>query len=488
MATRKKPQRKSSFLTQLGRNIRAGTRLALWRRVTAREFSVSLDQAVGLVAVSVLLDALADWIRVEGAGEFSRWALAYQALIIVLAMLAVYVMTRWLARRDRFLPAFVMVLTLTPFFTVVHTLVMKLAAGATSVAAQWALFVLFYVVLLWFLVAVFRGLRALAPISVPRAVGAVAAYIVVAIVPATLFGPVDFFRQTYERTGAQAPRIDAEELFYAQPARLAGAQTALRRQRPGVVDLYFVGFAPYAYQDVFLKEVTTIRDLFDERFDTRGRSTLLINHRTTMNDVPLASASNLARMLRHLGRRMDTREDVLFLYLTSHGSSRHELSVEFWPLPLNDVTPETLRRALDESGIRWRVIVISACYSGGFIEKLRDDHTLIFTSARANRESFGCEAGNDFTYFGEAMFGEALRDTVSFIEAFAGALRRIDERERRERLTPSEPQLHAGAAILDKLAAIERRLARRQPPALAGDGRGSTPSTGQEASCEQTRC
>jgi hypothetical protein len=207
-----------------------------------------------------------------------------------------------------------------------------------------------------------------------------------------------------------------------------------------------------------------------------------------MNDVPLASASNLARMLRHLGRRMDTREDVLFLYLTSHGSSRHELSVEFWPLPLNDVTPETLRRALDESGIRWRVIVISACYSGGFIEKLRDDHTLIFTSARANRVSFGCEAGNDFTYFGEAMFGEALRDTVSFIEAFAGALRRIDERERRERLTPSEPQLHAGAAILDKLAAIERRLARRQPPALAGDGRGSTPSTGQEASCEQTRC
>jgi Peptidase C13 family len=32
------------------------------------------------------------------------------------------------------------------------------------------------------------------------------------------------------------------------------------------------------------------------------------------------------------------------------------------------------------------VLVVSACYSGSFIDTLKDDHTLIITAAAANRK------------------------------------------------------------------------------------------------------
>ena len=57
--------------------------------------------------------------------------------------------------------------------------------------------------------------------------------------------------------------------------------------------------------------------------------------------------------------------------LTSHGSEDHEFYINQPPLPLDPLTPQRLRVALDASGIRWRVIVVSACYSGGYIEALR---------------------------------------------------------------------------------------------------------------------
>jgi len=38
--------------------------------------------------------------------------------------------------------------------------------------------------------------------------------------------------------------------------------------------------------------------------------------------------------------------------------------------------------------------VISACYSGSFVDKLRNDHTLVITAARADRS---------ITYEGRAM-------------------------------------------------------------------------------------
>ena len=58
----------------------------------------------------------------------------------------------------------------------------------------------------------------------------------------------------------------------------------------------------------------------DQRFDTAGRSLRLVNNDGTLRDYPLATVSNLQRALAAVAQRMDPQEDVLVLYLTTHGS------------------------------------------------------------------------------------------------------------------------------------------------------------------------
>ena len=159
---------------------------------------------------------------------------------------------------------------------------------------------------------------------------------------------------------------------------------------------------------------------------------------------------------------MDTDEDVLFLYITTHGSEGGELAVELPPLDLFQIRPAGLARMLRNSGIKWKVLVISACYSGGFIEPLKDDNTLIITASDANHQSFGCGNGRNLTWFGKAYFDDALRRTRSFTEAFELARKEVAERERRRGYTPSNPQMFVGAAMREKLRAMEARPAAAQ--------------------------
>ena len=72
----------------------------------------------------------------------------------------------------------------------------------------------------------------------------------------------------------------------------------------------------------------------------------------------------------------------------------------------NDLRAAELRSILDAAGIGWRVIVISACYSGSFVDELRSDRTLVITASRADRNSFGCSNEADMTYFGRALIDE----------------------------------------------------------------------------------
>jgi hypothetical protein len=253
--------------------------------------------------------------------------------------------------------------------------------------------------------------------------------------------------------------VNAEQTLSEQPKLLATRLAGLLPQRPGVVDLYFVAFAGTSTQDVFMKEVRSAQALFDRRFDTAGRSLLLVNNPGTVKELPVASTANLKAALAGVAAKMNVEEDILFLYLTSHGG-KHLFSVRFPELGLADLRDTELRAILDQSGIKWRVIVVSACYSGSFIDALKDDSTLILTAAAGNRTSFGCSNENDFTYFGDAYINTALRHTLSFVAAFGQARDIISARERAEQLVPSRPQIYVGKAMTAKLRQLEQRLAK----------------------------
>ena len=248
---------------------------------------------------------------------------------------------------------------------------------------------------------------------------------------------------------------EGESLIFEQPARIEAAVADVVPPEDGAPAVFFLGFAGFGEQRVFAEEIKFASQVLAERYGTAERSVLLLNDRRDLDSEPLATVSSLRYALRALARKMDLDEDILFLALSSHGSEDH-LAISHGPLMLDDLTDTVLADALDDAGIKWRVILISACHSGSFIDALRNPNTIVITAAAADRTSFGCSDDRDLTYFGEAFYRDALPGAASLREAFETAVREIVERERREDVEPSHPQAYFGNAI-------ERRLELLSP-------------------------
>ena len=251
--------------------------------------------------------------------------------------------------------------------------------------------------------------------------------------------------------------VVTEAAFYAQPALLADMLNNVQPQRPTIHDWYFMGVAGHGEQDVFRSEIELTKDYFDHQFGTAGRSVELINNANTLSALPIASKTSIERALQSIAKKMDVNEDVLFLTLTSHGGDK-VIEMSNPPLALDNVDAKWLRQSLDKSGIKWRVIVVSACYSGSFINELKSPYTLVITASAANKSSFGCSNEAEYTYFGQAFFAESLPKLRRFQPAFEAASKRIAEREKMMGFEPSEPQLVMGEAIKKKLPEFENSL------------------------------
>ena len=253
------------------------------------------------------------------------------------------------------------------------------------------------------------------------------------------------------------PPTFAEDAFYAQSRLLNKNLQAIEYGEFAQSHWYFLGVAGASYQDVFMSEVKRIREQFDTRFGTFGRSMILVNNPATRTEIPIASRTSMELSLKRIGQQMNRESDVLFLYMTSHGL-QNEFEMENAPLDLAQVDPKWLRDALDRSGIRWRVIVISACYSGSFVSALQNDNTLIITASAADRASFGCSNEADYTYFGRAFFDQAMREQHSMKDAFAQAKDTVAQWETAQGFDPSEPQWSIGKNMELMLPQLEQRL------------------------------
>ena len=271
----------------------------------------------------------------------------------------------------------------------------------------------------------------------------------------------------------------AEALIYRQPALVEQALGQLAAGTPGVTDAYLLAFGGDANEDVFRNEVEYAQTLFAQRFGMQQRTLVLLNNPDTTAATPLATLSNLRLALAGIGARMDRTEDLLVLVLTTHGSEDHQLFVDLQPLALDWINPTDLRTALDEAGIDWRVVIVAACYSGGFIDALATPMSLVITAARADRPSFGCGTDAELTYFGRALLVEALNQTRSLPAAFELAREAVAQREKDDGFEPSEPQMSMGALIGPRLQAWTSQL----PPATQVD---FVPAVPKE-SCAQTK-
>jgi hypothetical protein len=242
-----------------------------------------------------------------------------------------------------------------------------------------------------------------------------------------------------------------EQLIYAQPRLVRSALAQLTPRIDGKPNLYLVAFAGDASEDVFRNEVEYAARLFPARFGAATHTLVLENNPASLDTRPLASWSNLEAVLDGLAHVMHPDEDILMLYVTSHGSEDHYLLVDMDPVPLDQIGANDLAGILREHPFRWKVVVVNACYSGGFVPPLRGDGTLVITAARSDRSSFGCGSDSDITYFGKAWLVDALNRTSTFTDAFQRASKTIVGWENRDKLTPSEPQIDVGKGITAQL-------------------------------------
>lgn len=234
----------------------------------------------------------------------------------------------------------------------------------------------------------------------------------------------------------------------AQPALMTKATAALPQRKRNASRVFIVSVAAGGSQALFGREAEAVRDLFARRLGKRAASVLLSNAAAHENRVPMASRENLAAALSAIGQRFDPASDTALIFLTAHGAPEAWLQTDLpnasWLKPID---AKFLAESLDRAGIRRRIVIVSACFSGTWIPPLASPDTILITASSATRTSFGCDDRREYTFFGAALLGGPLAQGASWREAYDRLQVDIGAEEERQRLEPSFPMYSVGTRM-----------------------------------------
>ena len=432
------------FSLALSHNLKTAI-AAITQRSEVQRFHATLAQLAAICLILWVISALDDFIDNDFGGQLALWGVIGDAALNYFWLLAIAVVCLMLQRGEYFLPfalgsgavSAMVSLIWVPATYFWETLApMNYARFLTN--AWWGVFVIecaaFFRIVSWY--CAFR---------IDRRIALTLVYGGIILLSIWYMPPQSLFYQPWEEDSDT--RLNVEDTYYSQTNLMTQAIYDIASERPGEVDVYSIAFGAYGDQDVFKRETDGALEAISKRFGSHNKSLALINNPATVLNTPLASGHNLARGIREIAAKMNLDEDIMLLFLTSHGDEDATLAVQLGQLDLTDLDAVSLRAMLDDTYTYWRVIIISACYSGSFIEHLKSPTTLIMTAAAADKASFGCEHSRDWTYFGEALFAGAFPQNLTLVESFQAAKQQIAERESSEGKEPSDPQIWIGEAI-----------------------------------------
>lgn len=433
------------FIRNVAHNIRAASLALFHRPPPPGYFKTSLGQLFVFCLMLWAMSAIDDLLTAGFNASLSIWGVIGNAALNYFWLAAVGIVAMLLRDPRYFLPLAIgtaaVSVAMSIFFIPADLLWQKL-----SPLSYQAHIVKFW----WFILglevfAFFRIVTWYCPLAVRQRFSLAIVYGGVIFLSIWYFPPQSLFSIPWESPSGHV--INVEDTYYAQDNLMRQALFEIPEETAGQVDIYSIGVAAFGDQNVFYREVDSALDILDEQFGKRSKSLALINNPQTVNTTPLASMNNLRHAVNDIAKKMNLDEDVFLLFLSSHGSEDGRISVEFDNFALNDISSEHVRRTLDEANIYWRIIIVSACYSGSFIDALQSPTTLIITAAAADKASFGCDNVRDWTYFGEAFFSQALRANNTFVSSFDAAKKIVKQRETEESKEASDPQLWLGEAM-----------------------------------------
>jgi hypothetical protein len=443
-----------AIIHALGRNLAAGLRLALFLPVGRASFRISVTQLVLVVILSAAIDIDADWVRAAHEARFSL--LGLHGEIFALGLLALASAALAIVRRDGelYLALPIVVLAAFPLVQIVHVLPdLPRTAGRVTPEAK---ALIEYAVLVWMFIIAMRAVYVVTDParSRPRLWAVVGGLLLIA--PfwfAPLLGPLEPWWREIDASardpGAVSPASEA--VLAAQQFMLDRAVDQLEDERPGVTDLYFVAFAPDARRAGFVADVDAAQRTMDERWDTQRRSVVLVNSPATVAERPFASITHLRQVLLEIGDLIDTDDDVVMVYVTGNSNADHTLTAVNPPLELAALSPQGLKQLLDAANIRWRIIVVSTCEAGAWIDALKDDETVVIASSAAGVRGAECAGSLRPGAFASAFFGDAMRRSDDIRAAFDIARKQLVTQH------AAEPVMSVGAAIAEQLKSLRQR-------------------------------
>lgn len=243
----------------------------------------------------------------------------------------------------------------------------------------------------------------------------------------------------------------------AHMAKLMGdALSGLTPQRPGELDVYVIAASLWG-DPVFEREAEQSAEILRDHFAAQGRSIILSAGGQGDRRYPAASPDNLAAAIGQVGALADPNEDLVVVFITTHGQPDGGAVIREHNRMAGVLRPNNLRDMLASANIHNRIVIVSACFSGAFIAPLMDDNTIVLTAAAPDRSSFGCQPQREWTFFGDAYFNRSVRGGASLLAAFDQAKRLIEQWEREQNLSPpSNPQRYVGSHAADMLRRAER--------------------------------
>jgi Peptidase C13 family len=283
--------------------------------------------------------------------------------------------------------------------------------------------------------------------------------LIAALIGLALVGPASAQQQQQDPFNGQfgVVSIVPPPAEAARLAKLMGdSLNALQPQRPGVEDVYLITASLWS-DPVFEREATQSEEILRQRFHAEGRSIILSAGGQGQRNYPAATPDNISAAIGQVGQLIDPNEDLVIIFITSHGAHDGTTALREYNRLGASMRGTNLADMLRIAGIRNRVVIVSACFSGAFIAPLMDDNTIVLTAAAPDRSSFGCQPQRDWTFFGDAYFNHAVRGGAGLVPAFDQAKTLIEQWEHEQHMTPpSNPQRYVGAHAAEMLRQAER--------------------------------
>ncbi len=434
-------------------NFIGGLKLALMIKCRYEEFKISWG---ALWAGSILILAthfLIDFFAVKIHDGFNQWAFYFHALGFFLIMFSSYLVGLNTKNTNKILRVSVI------FYSslwIIYCIAFILNAWSPEWLSGNIQKNIYLLLTIWSFLIAFRVLELCYDITASKQIFSSI------IMASAFFIPLNYtyigkfyYYYNYEENSeensehAEFWALSDEEIFSYQRHVLSKQLQTLSSSEEGNIDLYGIVFGSYSHQDVFMREVKFVKETIDTTLKTSNRTLSMINNPETFKDTPLANSTNLTTALTHIGQIMQPEEDILLIYLTSHGNKESGITVSLGGgHSFLNLSAGLLKEILDASGIKNKIIFISACFSGAMIDTIKDDNMMIITSAAKNKSSFGCSDDAPLTFFADAYFKQALIETTNLEKAFDIAKEIISNREIEEDLSPpSNPQIFIGKNI-----------------------------------------